>query len=343
MGCTLLPRVLHGRPQKSTAGMPGIPCETSSLYKDTTIQAQLGQAKQDEIKEVRQQRLVEKKMAHSLVFHVVLTIDVRPDGEVALNITADKPRPNAARAQQQSDKIAQLKAVKKKLRATTLDTWVATAQTSGSVLKLSLFHTIAPSIRVSLLSFHRLIFLLWKAAKNLDKAPPSGFARARHLRPAAAALPLPRHHHLHLQAAAAPPPPPPREQRGRRLPRLIPNRKEASFKLGGPLIIKNRPIERAANIVTMYCNSFILHSPYYRFIYTFPKSIKVSFNKKKFLQGHGIIKSRRVLFGGISKRSEEFLGDIIKRNFLKMSQSSPPPRSQIVTPLITFSLFLNFT
>ena len=108
---------------------------------------------------------------------------------------------------------------------------------------------------------------------------------------------------------------PPREQRGRRLPRLIPNRKEASFKLGGPLIIKNRPIERAANIVTMYCNSFILHSPYYRFIYTFPKSIKV--------QGHGIIKSRRVLFGGISKRSEEFLGDIIKRNFLKMSQSSP--------------------
>ena len=44
--------VLHGRPQKSTAGMPGIPCETSSLYKDTTIQAQLGQAKQDEIKEV---------------------------------------------------------------------------------------------------------------------------------------------------------------------------------------------------------------------------------------------------------------------------------------------------
>jgi hypothetical protein len=118
----------------------------------------------------------------------VLTIDVRPDGEVALNITVDMPRPNAARAQQQSDKIAQLKAVKKKLRATTLDTWVATAQTSGSVLKLSLFHTIAPSIRVSLLSFHRLIFLLWKAAKNLDKAPPSGFARARHLRPAAAAL-----------------------------------------------------------------------------------------------------------------------------------------------------------
>ena len=221
--------VLHGRPQKSV-GMPGIPCETSSLYKDTTIQAQLGQAKQDEIKEVRQQRLVEKKMAHSLVFHVVLTIDVRPDGEVALNITADKPRPNAARAQQQSDKIAQLKAVKKKLRATTLDTWVATAQTSGSVLKLSLFHTIAPSIRVSLLSFHRLIFLLWKAAKNLDKAPPSGCARARHLRPAAAAaLPLPRHRHLHLQAAAAPPPQPPREQRGRRLPRLIPNRKEASF------------------------------------------------------------------------------------------------------------------
>ena len=177
-------------------------------------------------------------MAHSLVFHVVLTIDVRPDGEVALNITADKPRPNAARAQQQSDKIAQLKAVKKKLRATTLDTWVATAQTSGSVLKLFLFHTIAPSIRVSLLSFHRLIFLFWKAAKNLDKgahkAPPSGCARARHFRPAAAALPLPRHHHLHRQAAAAPPQPPPREQRGRRLPRLIPNRKEASFKLGVP-------------------------------------------------------------------------------------------------------------
>ena len=48
--------------------------------------------------------------------------------------------------------------------------------------------------------------------------------------------------------------------------------------------------------------------------------------KKKFLQGHGIIKSGRVLFGGISKRSE-FLGDIIKLNFLKMSQSSPPPYS----------------
>ncbi len=65
------------------------------LYKDATIQAQLGQAKQDEIKEVRQQRLLENKMAHSLVFHVVLTINVRPDGEVALNITADKPRPSS--------------------------------------------------------------------------------------------------------------------------------------------------------------------------------------------------------------------------------------------------------
>ncbi len=39
--------------------------------------------------------------------------------------------------------------------------------------------------------------------------------------------------------------------------------------------------ERAANIVTIYCNSFILHSPYYRFIYFFPKSIKVSLKKKK--------------------------------------------------------------
>ena len=48
------------------------------------MQAQLGQAKQDETKEVRQQRLVENKMARSLVFHVVLMIDVRPDGEMAL-------------------------------------------------------------------------------------------------------------------------------------------------------------------------------------------------------------------------------------------------------------------
>ncbi len=134
--------------------MPGIPCETSSLYKDTTIPAQLGQAKQDEIKEVRQQRLVENKMAHSMVFHV-LTIGVRL---VVLNITVDKPRLNAARAQQQSDKIAQMKTVEKKLRAIPLDTWVATAQTSGSVLMLSLFRTIAPSVRVSLLSVHRLIF-----------------------------------------------------------------------------------------------------------------------------------------------------------------------------------------
>jgi len=146
--------VMHGRPKQSTTGMPGIPFETSSLYKDTTMQAQLGQAKQDETKDVRQQRLVENKMARSLVFHVVLTIDVRPDGEIALNITVDKPRPNAARAQQQSDKIAQLKGAKKKLRAATLDSWVvATAPTSGSVLMLSLFRTIAPSIRVSLLSF----------------------------------------------------------------------------------------------------------------------------------------------------------------------------------------------
>ncbi len=47
---------------------------------------------------MRQQRLVVNKMAHSMVFHVILTIDVRPDGEVALNITVDKLRPNAARA-----------------------------------------------------------------------------------------------------------------------------------------------------------------------------------------------------------------------------------------------------
>jgi hypothetical protein len=45
--------------------------------------------------------------------HVVLTIDVLRDGEVALTITTGKPRPNALHAQQQ---IEQLQGAKKKLK-----------------------------------------------------------------------------------------------------------------------------------------------------------------------------------------------------------------------------------
>ena len=71
-------------------------------------------------------------MDRSLVFHVILTIDVLRDGDVALNITTVRPRPNAAcaRAQQQ---VEQLHGAKKKLKTMSLDSWVAKAPTSSTV------------------------------------------------------------------------------------------------------------------------------------------------------------------------------------------------------------------
>ena len=116
-------------------GIAGIPFETSSLYKDSHMRTQLDQAKQEGAKAVVQTLAMEKKMARSLVFHVVLTIDVLRDGEVALTITTGKPRPNALHAQQQ---IEQLQGAKKKLKAMTLDSWVALAKdpTSGSSIFL---------------------------------------------------------------------------------------------------------------------------------------------------------------------------------------------------------------
>ena len=69
-------------------------------------------------------------MDRSLVFHVILTIDVLRDGEVALNITTGRPCPNAARAQQQ---VEQLHGAKKKLKTMSLDSWVAKAPTSSTV------------------------------------------------------------------------------------------------------------------------------------------------------------------------------------------------------------------
>ena len=44
---------------------------------------------------------------------------------------------------------------------------------------------------------------------------------------------------------------------------------------------------------------------------------------------HGIIQSDRVIFGGISERSEQFFGGIIEHNFLKKSQS---PRGHKSSP-----------
>ena len=51
------------------------PLNSPLVTVDSTMRTQLDQAKQDEAKAVLQTRAMEKKMARSLVFHVVLIID----------------------------------------------------------------------------------------------------------------------------------------------------------------------------------------------------------------------------------------------------------------------------